>query len=385
MAVKGSRRVKTRKLELFICISCGIAVIGFIFFTTKPSVLAKALSELSLLPLLAAVLCMIFYWLGETLTVHVLLKKHFADQKFGDSLCLTMGGLYFGAITPFSSGCQPFQAYYLSKKGRDVGVASSVLLTKFIVYQSALVALSTTLLLMRWKFFRAAVPGFYKLVLVGYTINLAILFFLIFLGLFRGISDNVCRFIIKLCAKIRLVKKPEETLAKAEDALDMFHNTFRDMRKHMPALLLAFACSVMELCAFFSVSYCVYRAFGLSGADLITVVAAQSFVLVIASFIPIPGAGIGAEESYYFLLRNFYPEEGQIKIAIIIWRLISYYLTLLTGMFFAMHIRRVKDAAARKKAANAIDDTEPEADVLTAPDSDAAPTEEDTEDEDRVV
>ncbi len=60
-------------------------------------------------------------------------------------------------------------------------------------------------------------------------------------------------------------------------------------------------------------------------------------------------------------------------------------MTLLTGMFFAMHIRRVKDAAARKKAANAIDDTEPEADVLTAPDSDAAPTEEDTEDEDRVV
>ena len=105
MAVKGSRRVKTRKLELFICISCGIAVIGFIFFTTKPSVLAKALSELSLLPLLAAVLCMIFYWLGETLTVHVLLKKHFADQKFGDSLCLTMGGLYFGAITPFSYFC----------------------------------------------------------------------------------------------------------------------------------------------------------------------------------------------------------------------------------------------------------------------------------------
>ena len=82
--------MKSRKLELFICISCGIAVIGFIFFTTKPSELAKALSELSVLPLLAAVLCMVFYWLGEILTVHILLKKHFRDQKFGDSVCIRL-------------------------------------------------------------------------------------------------------------------------------------------------------------------------------------------------------------------------------------------------------------------------------------------------------
>lgn len=367
--------MKSRKLELFICISCGIAVIGFIFFTTKPSELAKALSELSVLPLLAAVLCMVFYWLGEILTVHILLKKHFGDQKFGDSVCLTMGGLYFGAITPFSSGCQPFQVYYLSKKGRDVGTAASVLLAKFIVYQCALVALSTTLLILRRKFFHAAVPGFYRLVLIGYAINLAILAFLIFLGVFRGIADNICRFFIKLGAKLRIVKKPEDTLNKAEDALEMFHKTFRDMRKNVPALLLAFACSVMELGAFFSVSYCVYRAFGLTGTDLITIVAAQSFVLVIASFIPIPGAGVGAEESYYFLLRNFYPEEGQIKVAIIIWRLISYYLTLLTGMFFAMHIRRVKDAAAKKALSETAGAEAPEAPQI----------EEDNDNENRVV
>ena len=317
-----------------------------------------------------AVLCMVFYWLGETLTIHVLLKKHFSDQRFGDSLCLTMGGLYFGAITPFSSGCQPFQAYYLSKKGRDVGVSASVLLTKFIVYQCALVSLGTVLLILRWQFFRAVVPGFYRLVLVGYAINLAILIFLIFLGLFRGISDNICRFIIKIGAKIRLIKKPEETLEKAENALNMFHNTFRDMRKNVPVLLLAFVCSVLELGAFLSVSYCVYRAFGLTGVDLVTMVAAQSFVLVIASFVPIPGAGVGAEESYYFLFRNFYPEEGQIKVAIIIWRLINFYLTLLVGSFFAMHIRRVKDNAAKAAA-------------LPAPG--ASQVEEDTEDENRVV
>ena len=361
--------MKSRKLELFICISCGIAVIVFIFFTTKPSELAKAFSELSVLPLLAAVLCMVFYWLGETLTVHVLLKKHFADQKFGDTLCLTMGGLYFGAITPFSSGCQPFQAYYLSKKGRDVGVAASVLLTKFIVYQCALVSLGTVLLCLRWQFFRAAVPGFYRLVLAGYAINLAILVVLFFLGLFRGLSDNICRFFIKLGAKLRLVKKPEETLAKAEDALEMFHQTFRNMRKNVPVLLLAFVCSVLELCAFFSISYFVYRAFGLTGTDLITIVAAQSFVLVIASIVPIPGAEIGAEESYYYLFRNFYPEAGQVKIALVIWRLISYYLTLIVGFAFALHIRRVKDESA----------------ALSPQAEDAAQLEEDTEDEDRVI
>lgn len=342
--------MKSRKIELFICISCGVIVVGFILFSNDPKTLIRSLHELHPLWLLGSVGCMIGYWLFETLTLHFLLKDFYGDEPFSDSLIVTMGGQYFSAITPFSTGGQPFQAYYLTKKGRNLGVTVSALMAKFIIYQISLVVLSTVLLIIKWDFFKDAVPNFYWLVIIGYTINILVLAAIIVIGVFKGIADGIYRGLIKLGAKLRIVKNREEALEKAEESLSLFHSTFRGLFHHMPVLLAGLLFSTLQLLCYFSVTFFIYRSFGLSAVSLVTIIAAQGFVLMVSSFVPIPGAGVGAEASFALFFGSFFPEEGQISLAVIIWRFISFYLTIIVGVFFAMNIGKVKRRSAKANA-----------------------------------
>ena len=104
---------------------------------------------------------------------------------------------------------------------------------------------------------------------------------------------------------------------------------------------------ILQLISYFSVSYFVYRSFGLSSTGFVTILGAQGFVMMISSFVPIPGAGVGAESSYYLLFKGFYPEAGQVNVAIIIWRLISFYLTVIVGAVFALRIGKVKSESRK--------------------------------------
>ena len=345
--------VKSRKIELFICISCGIVVIGFVLFSNDPKTLLRSVHELNPLWLLGGVACMVGYWLFETLTLHFLLKRFYGDEPFSDSLTASMGGQYFSAITPFSTGGQPFQTYYLAKRGRSVGVTASALLTKFMIYQISLVAFSTVLLIIKWDYFKSTVPNFYWLVLIGYIVNLAVLLAMATVGIFKGIADWICRLLIKIGAKLKIVKNKEETLEKAEEGLELFHSTFRGLFRHFPVLLAGLLFSTLQLFCYFSVSYFIYRSFGLNSVDLVTIVGAQGFVLMVSSFVPIPGAGVGAEASFSLFFKSFFPEEGQLGVAVILWRLISFYLTIVVGVFFAMRISSAKKSAkARMEAAS---------------------------------
>ncbi|MBO4325788.1 MAG: flippase-like domain-containing protein [Clostridia bacterium] len=355
--------MKSRKIELFICISCGVAVVGFILFSNDPKTLVRSLHELNPFWLLGSILCMVGYWFFETLTLHFILKRFYGDEPFSDSINVTMGGQYFSAITPFSTGGQPFQTYYLAKKGRSVGVTASALLTKFLIYQLSLVILSTILLVIKWDFFKTTVPNFYWLVIIGYIVNLTVLVVMTVIGVFRGIADWICKTTVKLGAKLRIVKNKEETLEKAEEGLALFHSTFRGLFKHVPVLLAGMVFSTMQLLCYFSVSYFIYRSFGLSAVGLITIIAAQGFVLMVSSFVPIPGSGVGAEASFSLFFASFFTKEGQLGVAVILWRLISFYLTIVVGVFFAMNIRKAKKSsknAAAEAGAEAINEEEAE-------------------------
>ena len=50
---------------------------------------------------LGGVLCILFFWFCEGLTLHLPLKKLYPEQKFSESLRISMIGQLFNNITPF--------------------------------------------------------------------------------------------------------------------------------------------------------------------------------------------------------------------------------------------------------------------------------------------
>ena len=64
----------------------------------------------------------------------------------------------------------------------------------------------------------------------------------------------------------------------------------------------------------------------------------QAFVTMISSFVPIPG-GSGAAEGCFGLFFSTYFLQNTMKSAILVWRIISYYMNIVIFAPFS----RIKD------------------------------------------
>ena len=51
------------------------------------------------------------------------------------------------------------------------------------------------------------------------------------------------------------------------------------------------------------------------------------------TFIPTPGSGLGAEGGFYLLFQSIFKEET-MNMAILFWRLYTFYLPILVGTLF---------------------------------------------------
>ena len=69
---------------------------------------------------LLGIICLLIHWTCEAITLHIPIKEMYPNQSIKNSIKVSMIGLLFNNITPFSSGGQPMQAYELTKKGKRV-------------------------------------------------------------------------------------------------------------------------------------------------------------------------------------------------------------------------------------------------------------------------
>ena len=88
--------------------------------------------------------------------------------------------------------------------------------------------------------------------------------------------------------------------------------------------------TVFQLTAFSSITYAVYRAFGEIKYSIIDVISAQTFLTMIMAFIPTPGAGGAAEGGFYVIFKTLFVQ-NEIKMAILFWRIYTFYLPILVG------------------------------------------------------
>lgn len=96
--------------------------------------------------------------------------------------------------------------------------------------------------------------------------------------------------------------------------------------------------TTFQLTAFFLVPYCVLMALGVQGLQVGDVVASAAFILMISSFVPLPGASGGAEGSFYVFFQMFFKASGSVSVAILLWRMFTFYLPIVVGVYFARHL-----------------------------------------------
>lgn len=332
--------MKFNKLNIAILVIAFVGVLAWVIYQDGWENILRMFGMLNPLWLVCALLMMVFYWLLESGILHGIVKCFHSRQRFRDSLTTSMIGQLFNCITPFSSGGQPIQAYHMTRTGVPLGIAAGTLMIKFMIYQFCLTIYSIVVLLFFWKPLSANVSGFGYLVFVGFVINFAVMLLLVGACFFRKFTTRLVHGLIWLLAKIRLVKDRDKTTTYADRQLEEFHTSFLEIKRHPGMVVQASLLSVVQLTVFFLVPYFICLAFGIRGISPLLVLAAQAFVVMISSFVPLPGAAGGAEYSFHTFFSVFFASTGVINLAMLLWRILTFYLPILVGMCFTLTASR---------------------------------------------
>lgn len=307
-----------------------VAVMVYIFLVDKPENILRALRTIRMGWLLLAAGMMVVYWLLESEVLHIVVKKLYRRQHFYNTFKTSMVGQFYNCITPFASGGQPMQAYSMVKTGVPLGIAGSSLLVKFIVYQLTLTLYSLVMLVVFWGFFSSKVSGLIFLSAIGFAINFAVMAGLLCIGFARRFTQRAANAIIRFLARLHLIKKPEEKMKAAEAELERFYEGFQLARRNTAAVLQMFVLSAVQLTVFFLVPYFLCLAFGRGNVSPMQVIAAQAFVSMVTSFVPLPGAAGGAEISFVTFFAIFMTG-SDLNLSMLLWRMLTFYFPILAG------------------------------------------------------
>lgn len=288
---------------------------------------------------LAGIVCLIIHWICEGLNLHIPIKRMYEEQKFTNSFRVAIIGQLFNNITPFSTGGQPMQAYELSKSGKRVSDSLSAMAMKFAITQTALVTSTLAIVFVEFDFFKQLMQNYLWVAVLGFIVNIIAIIVVIIAGIKKEIITYITTPIIKLLGKMHIIKQVEETTEKLNKSIENFGEQFSIMKSEKKMVLKMFIVAVIQSFAYYSITYMIYRAFGNNGISFFQIIPTQAFLLLIMTFIPTPGSGLGAEGGFYLLFNSIF-KEGTINMSILFWRIYTFYLPIIVGLIFLIPKKR---------------------------------------------
>ncbi len=267
-------------------------------------------------------------------------------------------GKYYDAVTPFSTGGQPMQIYYLNSKGISGGNATAIVLIRYFSSVITWVILGAGLMIAGTVMHVLDGTSGKTLLLiagwVGVAVNMIIPVFITFFLVFPKSMYKLTGGLVKLGKKMKIVKDEEKSLAKAIKVVDDFKHSFKVMATSPLKLILLILVSFGEAFLTFSVPYFVMKAFSCNVEGLlITVMALNAFATFGVSFIPTPGNS-GVMESMAALA--FSAAAGNTLVwSVLVWRFAVYYIYIIVGLIISVRdiikknlVKRRSDKKSRK-------------------------------------
>ena len=183
--------MKKYKTNIIILILISVLIMYLIMKDDFKDIMS-ALTNIDIKFLFVALILMGLYVFFQSLSLHLYLKSIKKDYKLKDTFILMCSAQFFNAITPFSSGGQPFQMYLLKKQGIKVTDSGNALLQNFFTYQLALIIMGTFAVVT--NSFLHIIPStslLKNIVLIGYIVNIIVLILLFSLGRAKNLNTKV--------------------------------------------------------------------------------------------------------------------------------------------------------------------------------------------------
>ncbi len=269
-------------------------------------------------------------------------KKMNKNFKFSSAFQLVLRTQFFNAVTPFATGGQPYQIYYLKKNGLDYAKSTSVVLENFIVYQIALVLLGLIALISNHVFhIFNKVQLLSHLITLGFIINTLIIVIMFVIAFTKKINKMLINLGITVLTKLKIVKDKSKKLKEWDENITNFNESAKILLKDKKNFICNILYNLIALSCLYLIPLLVLYSMGdfnsfTPGIAIVT----SAYVMVIGSFVPIPGGTGGLEYGFVQFYGNFVTG-SKLSALMLVWRFITYYFGMIVGAI-ALSVKKVK-------------------------------------------
>lgn len=289
--------------------------------------IANILKTINIWWIVPGIICVIIFIWGESIIIFYLMNTLGIHLKKWTCFLFSSIGFFFSCITPSASGGQPAQLYYMKKEKIPISVSAIVLLIVTITYKMVLVVIGLGLLFFGRGFIKSYIYPIRYVFYLGIGLNILCVAGMLICVFHPVLVKAVLIKGLLLLEKMHLVCNKDSKIEKINTAMEKYHATAMYLKEHMGVLVNVFIITTFQRIALFSVTWFVYKAFGLAGQNAVVIILLQSVISISVDMLPLPG-GMGISEKLFLMIFISIFGGKLLLSGMILSRGIGYYTEL---------------------------------------------------------
>lgn len=275
--------------------------------------------------IIIAFLLVILYFLCQALYFKIIFKCEKVDITLKKGIFYSIVEFFFSAITPSSTGGQPIQLYYMTKDKIPMRKSIIALILNTIIFKIFFVVGGICILIFYPEFIFNNGYVVNVLFWLGMLIDISLVVGCLLLMYNQKIVSVILKFFFKI--KNKILKRKENNDEQINEILEKYIDEAKFIKDNTSSVLIANIITFIQRILLFSITFVVYKSFGLNQMSYLKILLLQIFVQITCEGIILPG-GVGASEfiSNYLFISIF----GLFSTsAMIICRTLSFYIPLI--------------------------------------------------------
>lgn len=319
-------------LVLSLMLLAGVGIFAYSLRDINLHQVAHDLGRMNWAWFALAVVCIILYLALEGVVMKIFMVDRYPDFTWKDALRLPLIEQLFNGITPFSTGGQPAQLVALLQSGVEGGRASSVLLMKFVVFQAMVVINFIVSLVIGFHYIETKLHALSLLVVFGFLIHLGVIVALLLVMYWYQFTKRAANLLLKPMRWVMKAERYARLDQALNDKIDTFYAESLKIKREYGKLAKVCLVTILQLLFYYAIPYFIMRALGVTGLNLVMIIALNVLIFMIISLFPIPGGTGGAEYSFAVLFTSFIHSNAKLVLAMLLWRVLTYYFGMFAGM-----------------------------------------------------
>ena len=281
-------------------------------------------------------LIMVLYIILECTIINILIKTIQKTKVRFLAVKIAMMGFYYNLVTPFASGSQPMQIYALNKYDINLSKSIAIVTNKTVLFQTVVTIYIAVIIFLNIEVLKNELPSMLVLMSIGMVMNIVSLLGGMLIALTPNTMKIIVKVIVNILYRLNIFKSLNKKIHTINKFIDEYSYSIKLFIKNKKALFLSIILTIIQLTVFFSISYCVYKAFNLNGLSLFEVLSLQVFLYMSVSPIPTPG-NVGANEvAFLTIFANVFPG-NIIGYSVFLYSIYVYYFLVVVCGLFTIH------------------------------------------------